>query len=445
MFILGNFFHENDSSFVIVISSKELSDYTYFDKTNIIDNVTIFRYKIEIKANENIKIGKRNIYIPDKKPQIDNTSIYFVSCDGQDTKKYNFTGPVKVYNIENKKKDSDMWKKLYMDLKNDANDYKYIIHIGDQVYMDDANDEVITSGSENDDDTMKKLYYNVYRENFNKKYKKKVLESAFNVMIQDDHETNDYGDVITNEINLSKKMVKNLNLMYVTFQENLYGINDNSIIKHLQFKDFQIIIPNVRKYRKPTSSTIKFPVMGKKQIKELNNIVSNTSNKIKKTFYVNSVPFVSVNKYIDKIYSIIEDPEYRLEYYFSSDSYQNERYYVINKLFHLNNVVVVAGDYHMADFHILEKNKKKILHITTSPISSTPLFYSDFSNSSSKLQQFFALTAGTIISKLIYERKMDDIKIEKKWFVNDYNYLKITGEKAILKCYFEKNDKIIPL
>ena len=40
---------------------------------------------------------------------------------------------------------------------------------------------------------------------------------------------------------------------------------------------------------------------------------------------------------------------------------------------------------------------------------------------------------------------MDDIKIEKKWFVNDYNYLKITGEKAILKCYFEKNDKIIPL
>ena len=125
--------------------------------------------------------------------------------------------------------------------------------------------------------------------------------------------------------------------------------------------------------------------MGKKQIKELNNIVSNTSNKIKKTFYVNSVPFVSVNKYIDKIYSIIEDPEYRLEYYFSSDSYQNERYYVINKLFHLNNVVVVAGDYHMADFHILEKNKKKILHITTSPISSTPLFYSNFSNEKSSI------------------------------------------------------------
>ena len=48
MFILGNFFHENDSSFVIVISSKELSDYTYVDKTNIIDNVTIFRYKKKI-------------------------------------------------------------------------------------------------------------------------------------------------------------------------------------------------------------------------------------------------------------------------------------------------------------------------------------------------------------------------------------------------------------
>jgi hypothetical protein len=40
---------------------------------------------------------------------------------------------------------------------------------------------------------------------------------------------------------------------------------------------------------------------------------------------------------------------------------------------------------------------------------------------------------------------MDDIIIEKKWFVNDYNYLKITGEKATLKCYFEKNNKIIHL
>lgn len=440
MFILGNFFHENDSSFVIVISSKELSDYTYLDKINIIDNVTIFRYKIEIKENESIKLGKRIINIPDKKPQINNTSIYFVSCDGQD----NFTGPVKVYNIKNKKKDSDMWKKLYMDIKNDTNDYKYVIHIGDQVYMDDANDYIISSNLQNDDNAIKKTYYRTYKENFNKKYKKKVLETAYNIMIQDDHEFNDYGALITNKLNLSKKMVKNLNLMYVTFQENLYGINNNSIIKHLQFKDFQIIIPNVRKYRKPTTSVTKFPVMGKKQINELNKIISNTSNKIKKTFYVNSVPFVSVNKYIDKIYSIIEDPQYRLEYYFSSDSYQNERYYVINKLFHLDNVVIVAGDYHMADFHVLEKNKKKILHITTSPISSTPLFYSDFSNYSSKLKTFFALTAGTIISKLIYERDINDIEVKKKWFVNDFNYLKVTSEKATLKCYFEKNDKNIP-
>ena len=84
----------------------------------------------------------------DKKPQINNTSIYFLSCDGQDTKKYNFTGPVKVYNIKNKKKNSDMWKKLYMDIKNDTNDYKYVIHIGDQVYMDDANDYIISSNLE---------------------------------------------------------------------------------------------------------------------------------------------------------------------------------------------------------------------------------------------------------------------------------------------------------
>jgi hypothetical protein len=59
MFVLGNLFYENDTSFLIVISSKELNNYTYFDKTNVTNNVTIFRYKIKIKANENIQIGKK--------------------------------------------------------------------------------------------------------------------------------------------------------------------------------------------------------------------------------------------------------------------------------------------------------------------------------------------------------------------------------------------------
>lgn len=52
---------------------------------------------------------------------------------------------------------------------------------------------------------------------------------------------------------------------------------------------------------------------------------------------------------------------------------------------------------------------------------------------------------GTIINKLIYEREIDDIEVNKKWFVNDFNYLKVIGEKAILKCYFEKNNKTICL
>ena len=67
MFVLGNLFYENDTSFLIVISSKELNNYTYLDKTNVTKNVTIFRYKIKIKANENIQIGKKNIYIPSEK------------------------------------------------------------------------------------------------------------------------------------------------------------------------------------------------------------------------------------------------------------------------------------------------------------------------------------------------------------------------------------------
>jgi hypothetical protein len=274
-------------------------------------------------------------------------------------------------------------------------------------------------------------------------------------MIQDNHDTgSNYG----NE-ELSKKMVRSLNLMYVTLQENLYGINNN-IIKHLQFDDFQIIIPDIRKYRKPNTSTIQFPIMGKEQIKELNDIISNTSAKIKKTFYVNTMPFVHVNKYIDKLSFTLfnltfkEDKmisfkenkmsskDFQSDSYVSSYSYMNERKYVINKLFSINNVVIIAGDKHLADYSVLKKNDNEMLHITTSPISSNP---SSYINSSSSLTNLTVKFLATITNKFMYEKSFNNIKIQKKWFVNDYNYLKVKDEKAMLKCYFEKNNKTIHL
>lgn len=442
MFILGNLFYENGFAFLIVISSKELNEYTYLDKTNITNNVNIFRYKIKINPNEDIKIGKKIINIPDTPPQLNNTSIYFLSCDGKNAFNNVFVGPVKLYNIKNKDETDDMWKKLYMDLKKDNNDYKYVIHMGDQIYLEDANDEIKILDAENNDDKIKKIYYSKYKKNYNNKYKKKVLESAFNVMIQDNHDTGiNYGSE-----ELSKKMVKYSKLMYVTLQENLYGINNN-IIKHLQFDDFQIIIPDIRKYRKPNTSTTRFPIMGKTQIKELNDIISNTSTKIKKTFYVNTIPFLLMNKYIDKISFIIFTNYFKKDFksdnYVSSDSYMNERKYVINKLFTLNNVIIIAGDKHLADYQVLKKNDKRMLHITSSPMSSNPSASSLYS--SSGLIKLIAKVSVIFVNKFMYEKKINNIKIQKKWFVSDYNYLKVNNNKAMLKCYLKKNNKTIRL
>lgn len=271
-------------------------------------------------------------------------------------------------------------------------------------------------------------------------------------MIQDNHDTGiNYGSE-----KLSKKMAKYLNLMYVTLQENLYGINNN-IIKHLQFDDFQVVIPNLRKYRKSNTSITEFPIMGKTQIKELNDIISNTSTKIKRTIYVNTLPFFHLNKYIDKLafklfnITLKQDKmisfttsskDLKSDNYVSSDSYMKERKYVINKLFSLNNVVIVAGDKHLGDYCVLKKNDNEMLHITTSPISSNP---SSYINSSSSLINLFVKFLVTMTNKFMYEKKIDNIKIQKKWFVNDFNYLKVNDDKANLKCYFEKNNKTILL
>jgi predicted nuclease of predicted toxin-antitoxin system len=355
-----------------------------------------------------------------------------------------FVGPVNFYNIKNKDDNSDMWKKLYMDLKKDKNHYKYVIHMGDQIYLDDAVEEIKLLDAENNDDKIKKIYYSKYKKNYNKKYKKKILGSAFNIMIQDNHDTGiNYGDEC-----LSKKMLKYSNLIYVTLQENLYGINNN-IIKHLQLDDFQIIIPDIRKYRKSSTTTRQFPIMGKEQIKELNDIISNTPMKIKKTFYVNTLPFLTFNKYIDKlgfiIFSYYLKKELKSDHYVSSDSYMNERKYVINKLFTLNNVIIVAGDKHFADYHILKKNDKKMLHITSSPISSN---LASYLNSPSELTNLIAKKSVTVSQKFMYEKKMNNINnitIKRKWMVEDYNYLKVNNGKAMLKCYLKKNNKTICL
>lgn len=433
MLILGNLYNQDNSLWIIILSSIELDGYKYFKKTNVVDDIIIYQYNIKIHDNmTHIKIGHKTIHIPNLKPQLNNTSVYFVSCDGQDTKKYKYSNPIAVYNV---KDDTDMWKKLYNDIKADTNIHKYVIHLGDQVYMDDAHDELIKNNTTNDYNTVRRTYYNTYKLNYTNKYKKKVLESAYNIMIGDDHDIIDNYRSIPN--NLTSTMINNVTEMYKIFQEDLYSVNPHNI-KHLVFKDFQIIIPDLRKYRKPITDKITiYPIMGQTQMKEFDNIIKNTQINIKRTYYVSTIPLVGVNKTLDNILYLLTggQEDYYLDDYIASPTYTNEQKYILEKLFELNrDVVIICGDYHMADYYTFIKNGKTIKQITTSPISSDPLILRN---------PFYERAIFWMLTKLIYDRTIDDITIDKKWIIFDYNYLKVTNTNALLCCYNEDNTKSI--
>lgn len=227
-------------------------------------------------------------------------------------------------------------------------------------------------------------------------------------------------------------MLENVKDMYKIFQEDLYGI------KYLIFNDFQIIIPDLRKYRKLTTDNItKYPIMGEIQMKEFDNIIKNTQTKIKRTYYVSTTPLVSVNKTLDKVLELLsgEIIDAHLDHYIASPIYTLEQKYVLGKLFEFNSdVIIVCGDLHMADYYTFTKNNKTIKQITTSPISSDPLGITS---------PLHVKIIGTIANNLIYDRTIDDITIEKKWFIFDYNYLKATDKNAMLCCYNENNSKKI--
>lgn len=434
MLILGNLYEQQDSLWVVVLSSNELDGYKYVKKTKVVDDVFVYQYNIEIGDKPtHIQLGHKTITIPNVKPQLNNTSVYFVSCDGQNAKKYKYSSPIAVYNVSD---DTDMWKKLYMDIKADTNIHKYVIHLGDQVYMDDAHDELIQNGTI-DDDVMRRTYYDVYKSNYANRYKKKILRSAYNVMIGDDHDIIDNYKSVPN--NLTETMLKNVKEMYEIFQEDLYGVKEHDI-KHLVFKDFQIIIPDLRKYRKPiTDNTTKYPIMGETQMTEFDNIVKDTTTNIKRTYYVSTTPLVGVNKNLDSIVDVLSggQADYHLDYYIASSTYTNEQKYVLGKLFELDNdVVVICGDYHMADYYTFVKDKKSIKQITTSPVSSDPLVLTD---------PLYIQVLAWLLNKLIYDGTIDDISIDKKWFVFDYNYLKIMKDNAVLCCYDKSNSKSIEM
>jgi hypothetical protein len=232
-------------------------------------------------------------------------------------------------------------------------------------------------------------------------------------------------------------MITNVEEMYKIFQEDLYGAKEHDI-KHLLFKDFQLIIPDLRKYRQPvTDTTTEYPIMGQKQMTKFKNIIKKTSDKIKRTYYVSTIPLVGVNKTLDKIIGFIYgDKTINIDDYIQSKKYSEERKYIIDQLFTLQNVTIIGGDYHYAEYYTFFRNNQQIKQIITSPISSDPV---------SLGSPFYKKVLAWILIKLFYDRTIDDISIVKNWFIFDYNYLKITKEEATLCSYNEDNTKHIQM
>ncbi len=426
MLILGNLYYKDGRLWLIILSDSKINGYKSIKETNVIDDIFIYQYDIEISDNaKQIQIEDEIITIPNVIPQLNNTSVYFVSCDGQNTKKYNYSNPISVYNV---KDDTDMWKKLYMDIKKDTNIHKYVIHLGDQVYVDDAHDELINNKMTNDENRIRRAYYDVYKSNYSNKYKQMILKNAYNIMIGDDHDFIDDFNSIPN--NLTPLMLKNVKEMYKIFQEDLYGIEEH-IIKHLVFEDFQIIIPDLRKYRKPIKNNItKYPLMGEEQMNEFDNIIKNTQSKIERTYFISTISLVGTSIFIKFIYSI-------LKINLVSNIKYNEHLHIMNKLFELNkDVVVITGDAHYSDYYTFVKDCKIIKQITTSPISSDP----ETLRNAFYIKIFFLL-----LKSLFYNRSIGDISINKKWNVCDYNYLKATNNNMLLCCYNDSNSKSIKM
>ena len=109
----------------------------------------------------------------------------------------------------------------------------------------------------------------------------------------------------------------------------------------------------------------------------------------------------------------------------------------MSKLFELRRVIIFGGDYHYGEYITIEKGGKKIKQITTSPISSDP----------STLRSPFMKKkmSSWLLATILYDRTIDDIAIDKKWCVFDYNYLKVTSKSASLCCYDDDNSKSIEM
>ncbi len=131
--------------------------------------------------------------------------------------------------------------------------------------------------------------------------------------------------------------------------------------------------------------------------------------------------------------------------YILSNSRMKERMHILNQLFKLKNVLVVSGDYHFGQCCKLEKNGKTIHQIITSPISSDPPYLTSPISSDPAYINFFLEKTLFILSELLlYNRIIDnDITVNKKWIILDYNFLKLTHKLALFKCYDNSKSKYL--
>lgn len=353
-----------------------------------------------------------------------NTTLYFLSCDGQDCKKWGYSNPFKYYNVTD---DTDMWKKLYQDIQSDNNPHKYVIHLGDQLYMDDVNDEILKDEI-TEQSQIEQLYIDFYIKNYSKTYKQLVLKSAYNIMICDDHEYDDNFASVDDRINDRMKIV--LNNITILLQEKLYSYDTHNI-KYIKLSDCQIIMPNLRKYRQKNTSTYKYPILGETQFNELSELVTNTKEEEILSFYVSTIPLVSLNYLLLKIGRLIDEGVFHDDY-IVSESYYNEQKLTFELISQLRKLIIVAGDYHYGEHTIISNDHKVIHQFITSPISSDIAIKEGDNAVLNYIKDK--------MNKYLYQRSITDFCIEKQKRIFDYNYLRVRSNDISLQCFQNENN-----
>jgi hypothetical protein len=394
----------------------------------------IYLMRIELGDMQTVNINILNdVFIIRNHDDNKKTLAYYLSCDGAYSQGDNYPGYpetensyMKISHLDKFKYESP-WQKLNEDIENNINDHNIIvIHLGDQVYMDEVVKKII---NDNITDTSErvKLISESYRVKFNKKWKKNVLSSVSNIMMWDDHEiVDDFKSVAINEdgINITNELARLLIEMYYYYQRMLFrDPDDPTIIYTFKKNESQYIIIDTLVNR---NTSLVYPILGESQHDEIRDFINNSSD-VKKTYIISPVPIYGKSFVFNRLITLYKrwaDND------FSVDKIaQEEREQLIKMITEgiyenkLGDVVLIGGDYHQGNVSIVNRMYKdkiiKFYNVITSPISSQPIKY-----------EFF-----NVVDNLMFMRYDTNTLIKRLNYIGDYNYFKTYDDKMEMVTY----------